>query len=202
MQSLRHRAWPCMSSLLHAHHPLIGAIGVGLTVGIAYFAAARFGLALLTAPDGVAVFWPAAGISAGALIALGPGARFPVVAGTIGATIVANLLGDRNLAATIIFALSNAAEALITAWLIHRHYRDAFSLDALRRVLRLFAAAVIASAVSGFRRHYWVCAVPRLRCIGRDHVVQLVHFRCAWHHHDRPAGDWVGLNRARAAIAK
>jgi PAS domain S-box-containing protein len=138
-----------MSSLPHAHHPLIGAIGVGLAVGIGYFAAARFGLALLTAPDGVAVFWPAAGISAGALIALGPGARFPVVAGTIGATIVANLLGDRNLAATIIFALSNAAEALITAWLIHRHSRDAFSLDSLRRVLRLFAAAVIASAVSG-----------------------------------------------------
>ena len=54
-----------------------------LTVGvaIAYFLAARLGLALLTKPDGVAVFWPAAGVSAGLLIALGPSARWPVVIG-------------------------------------------------------------------------------------------------------------------------
>src|SRR6201991_262115 len=74
------------------------ALGLALTVGIVYFVAARLSLALLTKPEGVAVFWPAAGISAGVLIALGPGARWPVVAGTMAATIAANLSGDRNLA--------------------------------------------------------------------------------------------------------
>jgi len=149
MQNLQLRAWSRASSLRRWHHCLLGPTAASIAVGIAYFVAARFGLALLTAPDGVAVFWPAAGISTGALIALGPSARTPVVMGTIGATIAANLMGDRNVAATISFALCNAAEAVIAAWLIHRHTRAAFSLDALRRVLGLFTAAVIASALSG-----------------------------------------------------
>jgi PAS domain S-box-containing protein len=149
MQNLRLRAWPCVFWPRRLHRSLLGPTVVSLAVGIAYFVAARFGLALLTAPDGVAVFWPAAGISTGALIALGPGARIPVVMGTIGATIAANLMGDRTIAATISFALCNAAEAVIAAWLIHRNTRAPFNLDALRRVLGLFTAAVIASALSG-----------------------------------------------------
>ena len=74
----------------------VGSIGLAVAVGIAYFVAARLSLALLTKPEGVAVFWPAAGVSAGVLIALGSRARWPVVVGTMAATIVANLLGDRN----------------------------------------------------------------------------------------------------------
>ena len=163
MQNLQLRAWSCASSLRRWHHCLLGPTAVSIAVAIAYFVAARFGLALLTAPDGVAVFWPAAGISTGALIALGPGARAPVVMGTIGATIAANLMGDRNVAATISFALCNAAEAVIAAWLIHRHTRAAFSLDALRRVLGLFTAAVIASALSGIGGTTRLCAAAGLR---------------------------------------
>ena len=75
----------------------VGLIGLAVAVGIAYFLAARLSLALLTKPEGVAVFWPAAGVAAGVLIALGPRARWPVVVGTMAATIVANLFGDRNL---------------------------------------------------------------------------------------------------------
>jgi hypothetical protein len=51
--------------------PWIGAIGLGIVVGIAYFFAAQLSLALLAKPDGVALFWPAAGLSSGVLIALG-----------------------------------------------------------------------------------------------------------------------------------
>ena len=54
-----------------------GALGLAVAVGIPYFFAAQMGLALLTASEGVAVFWPAAGIAAGTLIALGPWARAP-----------------------------------------------------------------------------------------------------------------------------
>jgi PAS domain S-box-containing protein len=144
-----HRRRPCTSTLRHRSRALVRPMAISMAVGIAYFVAARFGLALLTAADGVAVFWPAAGISAGALIALGPAARVPVVAGTIAATMVANLLADRNIPATIVFALCNAAEAVVAAWLIHRHGEARFSLDTLRRVLGLFTAAVIASAISG-----------------------------------------------------
>ena len=73
------------------------SIGLAAAVGIVYFLAARLSLLLLTKPDGVAVFWPASGVAAGVLIALGPRARLPVAAGAMVATIVANLMGDRNL---------------------------------------------------------------------------------------------------------
>src|SRR5215510_11807116 len=98
----------------------IRSIGLALAVGISYFLAARLSLALLTKPEGVAVFWPAAGVAAGVLIALGPRARWPVVAGTIAATIVANLFGDRNLWSATLFALCNAGEAVLAAWLVQR----------------------------------------------------------------------------------
>src|SRR5215469_8792839 len=114
-----------------------GKIGLTAAVGVAYFLAARLGLGLLLEPDGVAVFWPAAGISSGILIALGPHARWPVAAGVMAATIPANLMGDRNLAASVAFALCNAAEALITAGLIHRTFGPSFRLGRLQAVLGL-----------------------------------------------------------------
>ena len=69
------------------------SIGLAAAVGIVYFLSARLSLLLLTKPDGVAVFWPASGVAAGVLIALGPRARLPVAAGAMVATIVANFIG-------------------------------------------------------------------------------------------------------------
>jgi len=121
----------------------VGSIGLAVAVGIVYFVAARLSLALLTKPEGVAVFWPAAGVSAGALIALGPRALWPVVVGTMAATIVANLLGDRNLWGAVLFALCNAGEAVLTAWLIAHYFGSDFRLSKLRNVLGFAAAAII-----------------------------------------------------------
>ena len=127
----------------------VGSIGLAVAVGIAYFAAARLSLALLANPEGVAVFWPAAGVSAGALIALGSRARWPVVVGTTAATIVANLSGDRNLWSAVLFALCNAGEAVLTAWLIGHYFGSDFRLNKLRNVLGLAAAAIMGTTVSG-----------------------------------------------------
>src|SRR5215831_61281 len=98
------------------------AISLTVGVGVAYFLAARLSLFLVSQPDGVAVFWPAAGISSGTLIALGRRARWPVAVGTAAATVLANLTGDRNLLSSLSFALCNAAEALLAAWLIERYF--------------------------------------------------------------------------------
>jgi signal transduction histidine kinase len=127
----------------------VGLIGLAVAVGISYFLAAQLSLALLTKPEGVAVFWPAAGIAAGVLIALGSRVRWPVVVGTMTATIVANLLGDRNLWSSILFALCNAGEAVLTAWFIDHYFGSGFRLGRLRNVLGLFAAAIIGATVSG-----------------------------------------------------
>ena len=127
----------------------VTSIGIAAAVGLAYFLAAKLSLGLLMKPGGVAVFWPAAGISSGVLIALGPRARWPVAAGVMAATVAANLMGDRNIWASAAFALCNAAEALITAGLIQHYFGTGFRLDRLRQVLSLLAAAVVGTVISG-----------------------------------------------------
>jgi signal transduction histidine kinase len=126
----------------------IGLAGLTVAIGLAYFLAARLSLAMLTKPEGVAVFWPAAGVAAGVLIALGPRARWPVVIGTMAATIAANLTGDRNLWSAALFALCNAGEAVLAAWLIERAYGVPFRLGRLRHVLGLVMAVIVGTAAA------------------------------------------------------
>jgi PAS domain S-box-containing protein len=127
----------------------ICSVGVAVAVSIAYFLAARLSLNLLTKPDGVAVFWPAAGIATGMLIVLGRRARLSVAAGTMAATIVANLLGDRNIWSAIVFALCNAGEAVFIASLIEFYFGPSFNLHRLRNVLGFLAAVMVGTSVSG-----------------------------------------------------
>jgi PAS domain S-box-containing protein len=124
-------------------------VGITVAVGFAYFFAAQLSLSLLTQPDKVAVFWPAAGVSAGVLIALGRSARVPVALGAMVATLIANLMGDRTIWSATAFAVCNAGEALLTAWLIEHYVGLRFTLGRLRHVLALLAAAIVATAVSG-----------------------------------------------------
>jgi PAS domain S-box-containing protein len=120
-----------------------------VAMATAYFLAAKLSLALLEEADGVAVFWPAAGIASGVLIGFGSVARWPVVAGVMAATIAANLLGDRGIWGSIFFAVANAGEATVVAGLIQRFYSPPFELNGLRQVLGLFASTIGATIASG-----------------------------------------------------
>jgi signal transduction histidine kinase len=150
---LQNLQWPVEHQLSIRAKPTwrwVGSVGLAIAVGIAYYWAARLSLVLLTKPDGVAVFWPAAGLAAGVLIVLGPSARLPVAAGAIGATIVARLLaGDPFIWGAIGFGLCNATEAVLVAWLIERRFGSTFSLGRFPCVLGLVAAAIVGSAISG-----------------------------------------------------
>jgi PAS domain S-box-containing protein len=127
----------------------IGSVGLGIAVGVAYLVAAHLSLTLLTKPGCVAVFWPAAGIASGTLIAFGPKARVPVTLGVLIASAAASLLGGYSFPATIVFALCNAGESLVVASLISQHFGRDFGLDSLRNVLGFFAAAAVGPALSG-----------------------------------------------------
>ena len=129
--------------------PWAMSLGLAVAVGVIYFLAARLSLALISRPDGVAVFWPAAGVSSGVLIGLGPAARLPVIVGTVAATIVANMLGDRSFWSSLVFALCNAGEAVVVALLIQRFFGSPFRLESVKRVFGLVAAAIVATALSG-----------------------------------------------------
>ena len=127
----------------------VGSIALAAAVGLGYFLAADFSVRLLVKPEGVAVFWPAAGISSGILIALGPRARWPVLAGVLVATVVTHLIIKDPLWAGVALGLCNAAEALVTAGLIQHYFGARFNLVRLHYVLGLLAAAVAATIVSG-----------------------------------------------------
>jgi len=138
-------AWP-----RKAWSPSLGAATVlSFLVGGAYLLAADLSLELLTKPDGVAAFWPAAGIASGTLIALGSWARLPTAIGVAAATLAANLLGDRNLAGAVIFAASNAGEAILIGHLISQQFGARFSLDSVQRVLAFFGVVGVATMLSG-----------------------------------------------------
>ena len=69
----------------------VGGIGLAAAVGLAYFLVAALSVRLVLKPEGVAVFWPAAGLSSGLLIVLRR-ARWPVLAGVIGATVATHII--------------------------------------------------------------------------------------------------------------
>jgi signal transduction histidine kinase len=116
---------------------------------LVYFLAALLSYGLALQSEGLAVFWPASGISSGFLIALGSRARWPVVSGVVVAVLADHLIMADPLRVGIAFALSDAAETLIIAGLIERYFGAEFSLGRLRHVLGMLAAAVIGTCVSG-----------------------------------------------------
>ena len=125
----------------------LGVVKIAVATGIAYFLAGRLGLALRAEP-GVAVFWPAAGIAIGALIALGPSARLPVAAAVVVATTACNLMVGRNAWLAIAFASINAGQTLFTAWLLERWFGSTFKLEDVQRVVGFLVAAAIGSAIA------------------------------------------------------
>ena len=103
------------------------ALGHFIAAGIALFLAARLGLALLSTPSGVAVFWPASGVAAGILMAFGRRARPALVMGVVAGTVAANLLSDGNLWTAVFEGICNAAEAVLLVWLLERWFGPAFA---------------------------------------------------------------------------
>ena len=124
-----------------------GVVKLAVGIGVAYFLAGRLGLALRADP-GIAVFWPAAGIAVGALLALGPSARLPIAAAVVVATIVCNLMIGRNAWLAILFGSINAGQTLFTAWLLERWFGSPFKLQDLQRVLGFLGASAVGSAIA------------------------------------------------------
>jgi PAS domain S-box-containing protein len=146
--------WP--SANASARERLLASIGLAVAICVAYFLAARLSLLLETQPDGVAVFWPAAGVSSGILIALGRDVRWPlavvrwsVAVGVLAATIITNLTSDRTIWASSVFALCNAGEAVLVAWLIQRYVGRDFTLTRMRHVAAFLGATIVGTTISG-----------------------------------------------------
>ena len=126
----------------------IAALGAAAAVAVAYYLAARLGLALLSPPSDVAVFWPASGMAAGIFVLSKRRFRPAIVVGVIAGTVAANLMSDRHVWTSLLKGLCNAAEAAIVAGLIERWFGRTFAFDDLQRVLGFVAAACLGAAAS------------------------------------------------------
>jgi PAS domain S-box-containing protein len=126
----------------------VATLGGAFGIAIIYFLAAHIGLALLAKPSDIAVFWPASGIAAGILVAVGRRAGAAVVVGVVVGTVTANLISDRNFLTAILKGFCNAGEAVLMAWLLGRWFGRPFTFSNLRRVIGFFAAAALATGTS------------------------------------------------------
>jgi signal transduction histidine kinase len=128
-------------------------IALAGAVGLAYFLVAEVAaLGLVLQPGSIAVFWPSAGVSSGALIVLGPRGRWPAVAGIAIAQICIGLTAPQDFwhIPWVIAAITlcDTVEPLIIAGLIARYFGPAFALDRMRNVVGLLAAAAIGALPS------------------------------------------------------
>src|SRR5215475_3204155 len=120
-------------------------IALAAAVGAAYFLVAQvtiFGIAFQ--PDKTAMFWPAAGISSGILIVLGPRRRWPLVAGIFAAEAAATMQNWQISWLTAAISMCDPVEALTVAWLVAHYFGGTdFTLDRARNVFGLLFAAAI-----------------------------------------------------------
>src|SRR6516162_1365725 len=139
------RALPITARLAGRGIIMLGSTGA---VAIVYFLAARLGLALISKPSDVAVFWPASGIAAAILIISGRRARPALVIGVVVGTVAANLMSDRSLLTSLLKGVCNAGEAVLVAWLLEQWFSRPFRFGDLRRLAGFLIAACLATAAS------------------------------------------------------
>ena len=180
----------------------VTAIGVAVAVGIGFFLAARLGLSLLTKPDGVAVFWPASGVAAGALIALGPGAKWPVAIGAAAATIVANLLGDRTLAARGHFRLVQCRRSVACGGPDRAPVWFGFHARSAAPGPGIAGGSGLRDGHLGGQWNFGVQAVPLLDSTELDHLAALVRIRRTRHCDGCTAADRNWRGRTQSAVTE
>jgi PAS domain S-box-containing protein len=94
----------------------------------------------------VATWWPAAGLAV-ALVALAPRRWWPALAvGIVVFSGLANVTGGRDVPVSVLFGVSNAAEAVVAAAVLRRDGRDRPRLESLEDFVGLVVAALLGGA--------------------------------------------------------
>ena len=125
---------------------LVRRVAIGLLI---LLAGAVSVASLLVSPvdAAIAAWWPAAGVSAVAVLASRDN-RVWVAVGIATITSLGNVIGGRELIVAALFGIANAAEAWVVAWILTRGAPIA-RLDSLRDVSRLIVASVAGASVIG-----------------------------------------------------
>lgn len=116
-------------------------------IGLLYFLSGHLALYVTNDEDGIAMFWPASGIAAGAIAALGMRNRWPILSAIVIGTFVANLQGRWGFALIAVLAFCNALECLLFGSVLRALDRSRSQLESLGGVVAFFAAAGIGAAI-------------------------------------------------------
>lgn len=99
--------------------------------------------------DGVAVFWPAAGIAAGFVIVTRGADRQGAIGGILLALAIGNISQGRSLTTSLIFMSGNLSEALLLTWMLGRHGHDPMRPGRPRTLALLLALGVAIPVLVG-----------------------------------------------------
>jgi signal transduction histidine kinase/integral membrane sensor domain MASE1 len=122
--------------------PAPGVAGLA-AVAAAYYLGALLGAALRFPPATTSVLWPPNAILTAALLLVPPRRFWLVVLAALPAHFAAQLPAGMPLSLSAALYLTNCAEALLAAWLVHRWSDEPGRFDTLQRVLILVGAAVL-----------------------------------------------------------
>lgn len=130
-------------------HPSDWRVMALATVGFGtlYYLTERLGLLVQSQPENVPVFWPAAGLAAGTLVALGPQARLPVALPVALSSILPALIWNDQIISNFVFGICNVAECFIFASIME-HFDKSEKLASLRSVGYFLLAATVAAALA------------------------------------------------------
>jgi PAS domain S-box-containing protein len=121
---------------------------LAVALGLVYYALARLGILFQAEPENIALFWPAAGISAGAMIAAGRRLRPYLACSEFVAVLVVNLRTGTDIGPAIMFAVLNTTESLIVAACAERLMGPRREFDRLTHALGFIGAALIGPAIT------------------------------------------------------
>ncbi|MGZ0711714.1 ATP-binding protein (plasmid) [Coraliomargarita sp. W4R53] len=119
-----------------------------VAAALAIFALAALGVYLRPNGSDIAVWWPAAGVSAGFVLANPRRRRWAAIGLVFVATFVANIAGGRDFDISFAFGFANAAEAGLFVWLLELG-RTRFVLRTVTDAMRFVLAAIVAGTVIG-----------------------------------------------------
>lgn len=123
-------------------------LALAVALGLVYYALARLGILFQAEPENIALFWPAAGISAGAMIATGRRPRPYLACSQFLAVVIVNTRSGTDLGLSLLFAVGNTTESLIVAVVADRLMGPRREFDRLPHALGFIGAALIGPAVT------------------------------------------------------
>jgi signal transduction histidine kinase len=117
-------------------------------VAIAYWLAVQLGLLVVAQPEGVASIWPASGLALAVLL-LSPKRQWSILLTIIFVTnALGNLMGGNSLPVSLGFALANALEALLAAWLLTHFCKSRITFGRIVEIFFLFGVAIVANGLT------------------------------------------------------